>query len=97
MPAISLGVCTLNSMNRGVAAESKLCVVFTGHVLIKDALFIPVMYRAYTVPLLDINNRSIFRYGGYSDQVVMCLASCLKEFCSWIFSMHVLGEITVLQ
>ena len=68
MSAISLGECTLNSMNHGVAAESKLCVVFTGHVLIKYALFIPVMYRAYTVSLVVINNRSIFLYGGYSDR-----------------------------
>jgi len=56
-------------MNRRVAAESKLCVVFTGHVLIKDELFIPVMCRAYTLPLLVINNRSIFHYGGYSDRL----------------------------
>jgi hypothetical protein len=68
MPVISLGECILNSMNRGVAAESKLCAVFTGHVPIKDALFVPVVYRAYIVPLLLINNRSIFRYGGYSDR-----------------------------
>jgi hypothetical protein len=44
MPAISLGECTFNSMNRGVAAKSKLCVVFTGYVLLKDECFIPVMY-----------------------------------------------------
>jgi hypothetical protein len=69
MHAISLGECTINSMNGGVAAESKLCLVFTGHVLLQDELFICIMYRAYTVPLLMITNRSIFRYDGYSDRL----------------------------
>jgi hypothetical protein len=69
MLAVSLRECTLDSINRGVAAESKLCLVFTGHVLLKDALFIPIKYRANTVPVLVINNRSIFRYGGYSDRL----------------------------
>jgi hypothetical protein len=69
MPAVSLRECTLDSINRGVTSESKLCLVFTGHVLLKDSLFIPIKYRANTVLVLVNNNRSIFRYGEYSDRL----------------------------